>query len=197
MATPTFPWTEPIRLTFSSLDPGRTSVRNAGAPSPPIAFRSGHTTPQPPSRMMPGTNVDLPVGLLWSSSNGQALPFSRVSQCSSTDSLSLEYAPSEPVESPKAHHQPLYVVFPDPKRRRSVRFWKRKRKTYIVRGGGGAEPVATIVWPEFHAPEVEMAGGLAYDRGRGPSIHLRRSWDRRRPLQQRKSARLWFSRRSM
>ncbi|KZV71124.1 hypothetical protein PENSPDRAFT_415266 [Peniophora sp. CONT] len=173
MATPTFPWTEPLRLTFTRLDPGRTSVLNAGAPSPPIVFRSGHTTPsQTPSRII-ATNVDLPGGLLWSSSNGQALPFG----CSSTDSLSLEHVPPEPVESP-APPQPLYVVFPKPRRR--MRFWRKKRKTYIVRGDGGAEPVATIVWPAFRPPRVEMTAASRCDPRHRPAIGLKRAWTRGR-----------------
>ncbi|VDB91645.1 unnamed protein product [Peniophora sp. CBMAI 1063] len=137
---------------------------------------------------MPSTNVDLPFGLLWSSSNGQALPFGRVSQFSSSDSLSLEHVPaeSEHVESP-GPPQPLYEVFPEPKRERRVRFWKKKRKTFVVRGGGGAEPVATMVWHKFRPPRVEMNERPYGNPSKRATIAFKRDWTLREPLRQTRS----------
>jgi hypothetical protein len=178
MATTPFPWTEPLRLRFTALDPTQTHIFDAGAPEPPIIFapssqRSSRTWSDTlGSSHEPGnSHWNGPLGALRLSVTGDITPEEPVPI--GPPSAESSPSPSRTAPETSSASQPLYVVHTESGRAR----WLRRRRTYVSLGSG--QPVATIFWPAmrpFSKPSVEMAR-----RGGGHvKLESMRTWVRER-----------------
>ncbi|KAI0314217.1 hypothetical protein OF83DRAFT_1085806 [Amylostereum chailletii] len=153
-----FPWTEPIRLRFTTLDPTHTSLVDAGPPSPSLRFRSVHSS-------RPGSSSSSGV---FAGNGGPTPPLSPPSSLPPTHTPSLAHTPvpstwSSPSDRPPASPPPAYVVAS--RAGPTGQGWMSRRgQTWILRDGQPVEePVATIEWRPLREPRVVLG---AWARGR-------------------------------
>ena len=125
----TFPWTEPIRLTFTSLDPMNTSVIPYEDPSPSLSFRSSAFN---------------------SSSNNEHASEGQESARLSIASRAPEAGPIAPLYTVSTSRAQG--------RTRGIRLDDIQQSTTIQRGESG-DVIATLEWGRFRRVSVNLSLG--------------------------------------
>ncbi|KAI0033477.1 hypothetical protein K488DRAFT_69875 [Vararia minispora EC-137] len=161
MTTTPFPWTEPLRLRFTALDPRQTSLYDAGPPSPPLVFAARSRSSGSTEAGSAATSTASANG--WDGPGG-ALRLSVMGDPSPEPPALVGPASTESSAAPRTPAtRPLYVVHTEHRRAR----WPRRLRTFVSRGDSAAAGarVATIFWPASRAGRaaVELAHGA---RGR-------------------------------